>query len=69
MTIYQKEFAKENGELLKLPQEFSLNVEETSNGVYQIELHDKAGRSVSKQGVDLDNMLETSIEELIRMRK
>lgn len=69
MTRYFKEFEKENGEILKVPKEFSLKIEEITNGFYQIDIHDKEYRSVSKQGVDLDNMVESSIEDLKQMRK
>ena len=56
-----KEYRKQNGEIIKLPDDFSLKIEETSNCVYQIDLFDIQGRSVSNHGTDLDKIIEQAI--------
>ena len=64
-----KGYRKQNGDIIKLPPEFSLTIEETSNCVYQIELFDIQGRNVSNHGTDLDEMIEQAINDLKQMRK
>ncbi len=63
-----KEYEKQNGEIIKLPSEFSLTIKETSNSVYQIDLFDIQGRSVGNHGTDLDEMIEQAIVDLNKMR-
>lgn len=64
-----KEYKKQNGEILKLPDDFSLKIEETSNCVYQIDLIDTKGRSVGNHGTDLDEMVKQAIIDLKKMRE
>lgn len=64
-----KEYQKLSGEIIKLPEDFSLTIEETSNCVYQIDLFDIQGRSVGNHGTDLDGMIEQAIINLKKMRK
>ena len=64
-----KEYKKQNGEIIKLAEGFSLNIEETSNCVYQIDLFDVQGRSVANHGTDLDGMIEQANIDLNKMRK
>lgn len=64
-----KEYKKQNGEILKFPDNFNLTIEETSNTVYQIDLFDSEGRSVSDHGTNLDEMIEKALEDLKQMRK
>lgn len=64
-----KEYKKQNGEIIKLPDDFSLKIEETSNCVYQIDLFDIQGRSVGNHGTDLDEMIEKAIIDLKKMRE
>lgn len=59
MTV--KEYKKLNGEIIILPEDFNLTIEETSNCVYQIDLFDTQGRNVSNHGTDLDEMVEQAI--------
>jgi len=56
---------KESGEIIVLPEGFVLNMHETSNGVYQIDLFDRDMRSVSNHGHQLDLMVEQAISELL----
>ena len=63
------EYKKMNGQTIVFPEGFGLTIEETSNGVYQIDLFDNQKRSVSNHGTDLDNMAEKAIENLIKMRR
>lgn len=64
-----KEYKKQNGVIIKLAEDYSLKIEETSNCVYQIDLFDVQGRSVSNHGTDLDGMIEQAIIDLIKMRE
>lgn len=52
-----------------LPEGFMLDIEETSNSVYRINLIDSAGRSVGNHGSDLDSMIEQALEDLIKISK
>lgn len=63
-----KEYKKQNGEIIKLPSEFSLTIKETSNCVYQIDLFDIQGRSVGNHGTELEEMIEQAIIDLNKMR-
>lgn len=64
-----KEYKKEDGEIIQLPEGFHLAIEETSNGVYRINLSDIEGRSAGNHGTDLDGMIEHAIADLRQMRK
>jgi len=64
-----KEYKKQNGEIIKLPTEISLTIEETSNCVYQIDLFDIQGRRVGNHGTDLEEMIEQAIIDLNKMRE
>ena len=64
-----KEYKKQNGEIIKLTEDLSLKIEETSNCVYQIDLFDVQGRSIGNHGTDLDGMIEQAIIDLNIMRK
>ncbi|MDW7691297.1 hypothetical protein R9C00_18905 [Flammeovirgaceae bacterium SG7u.111] len=59
-----------NGEMVNLPQGFDLKIDELSNGVYEINISDKNGRSVSGQCTDteLDSLVQKAIESLKKVR-
>ena len=52
-----------------LPEGFMLDIEETSNSVYRINLIDSAGRSVGNHGSNLDSMIEQALEDLIKISR
>lgn len=60
-------YEKESRGTISLPKGSRLDIQETSNGVYQINLIDKHGRSVSNHGIGLDEMVENAIIDLKRM--
>lgn len=64
-----KEHKKQNGEIIKLSDGFSLKIEETLNCAFQIDLFDIQGRSVGNHGADLDEMIEKAIIDLKKMRE
>ena len=64
-----KEYQKLSGEIIKLPEDFNLTIEETSNCVYQIDLFDIQWRRVGNHGTDFDVMIEQAIIDLKKMRK
>lgn len=59
-----KTFQKSDGEIIQIPDEFNLKIDETSNNVYQLDLTDELGRKVSDHGTNLDQMVINSIQKL-----
>jgi len=62
------EYIKENGQTNILPEGFKLTIEETSQGVYQVELFDENMSSISNHGTDLDGIISKAIQDLDKMR-
>lgn len=60
-------YEKESGQIIILPDGFKLDIQETSNGVYRINMFDQIGRNVSNHGTSLDEMVEEAIKDLKKM--
>ena len=67
--MIENKFQKSNGEIIHLPKGIRLGIDETSNNVYQIDMFDSDGRSVSNHGTDLDEMVEQALTDLLNMKK
>lgn len=59
-------YTKENGEAITLPKGFYLEINETSIGVYLLNILDCLGRSVTKHNTDLDHMFDEALSELLK---